>query len=315
MKTSTDKLSFSQKENRCELTFSNSGPFWHLCTPGNLTEILCENDKDYRFLVSLIGIVAAITGISVIAFAVMSNHIHLILNGPEEKCRQFFSIYTDKLRYYYKRTQRYKNISALTYDLIPITSLAMLRTEIAYVNRNGYVALDGYTPFSYPWSSGILYFNYCAEMMSGTPYQSLSYTEKRELCGGRLIDLPENYEVIEGQLSPRSFCSYKFGEAFFRNAHHYFSLLTKNSEAYAEVAKRLGDTIILSDDEMFATLTHLCQREYSETRPSMLPNETKLEVAKRMRRDYNATSGQIQRMLRLDANIVSSLFGKSPLGV
>ena len=315
MKTSKERLSFSQKESSCELTFSSNGQFWHLCTPGNLTEILCENEKDYRFLVSLIGIVATITGLSVIAFAVMSNHIHLILNGPEEKCRLFFAIYKEKLGYYYKRTQRYKNIGALTFDLIPITSLAMLRTEIAYVNRNGYVAIDNYTPFSYPWSSGILYFNYCAEIMKGIPFKALPYKEKRGICGGRLIDIPEDYEVIEGQLSPRSFCAYKYGESFFRDAHHYFSLLTKNSEAYAEVAKRLGDSIILSDDEMYATLTHICKKDYDETRPSMLPNETKLEIAKRMRRDYNATPGQIQRMLRIDASIVSSLFGKSPLGV
>ena len=35
-------LSPSQREQSCELTFLNGGPFWHICTDGQSMEIICE---------------------------------------------------------------------------------------------------------------------------------------------------------------------------------------------------------------------------------------------------------------------------------
>lgn len=310
MKTSSIKLTFSQKESICENTFMANGPFWHLCTPGQLTEIICETDADYAFCCSMIGIAAAVCGVRVISFEVMSNHIHVILAGPESSCNAFFQYYKEKLQRYYSQSGRFKNWNAFTHQLIPITSLEMLRIEIVYVNRNGYVVSEMHTPFSYPWGSSNLYFNPMAEQIPGTYFQSLTYREKRVVCGGRIIELPANYEVEGAYLLPRSFCLYKLGEAMFRDAHQYFSAISKNVESYAEIAKRLGDTVFLTDDEMFSTLQHICRKEYNDARPTMLPNEARVEVAKRMKRDYNASAGQIQRMLRLSPSVIAELFGK-----
>ena len=166
------------------------------------------------------------------------------------------------------------------------------------------------TPFSYPWGSSNLYFNPMAGQIPGTDYQSLTYREKRAVCGGRIIELPARCEVTGTYLMPRSFCSYKLGEAMFRDAHQYFSAISKNVESYSEVAKRLGDSVFLTDDEMFSTLQHICQKDYNDSRPTMISNEAKIEVAKKMRREYNASAGQIQRMLRLSPSIIAELFGK-----
>lgn len=35
----------------------------------------------------------------------------------------------------------------------------------------------------------------------------------------------------------------------FRDAHQYFNLLSKNYEAYSEEARRLGDIVVLTDEE------------------------------------------------------------------
>ena len=109
---------------------------------------------------------------------------------------------------------------------------------------------------------------------------------------------------------PQSFCDVRRGESFFRDAHHYFYAVSKNYEAYSEIARRLGDEVFLNDDEMFATLTLLCRKNYNESRATMLPIRDKLELARQMRRDYNASEGQIQRMLRLDRSTVAELFGR-----
>lgn len=305
-----DRLTYNQKERQCEATFVMNGPFWHLCTPGQQTEILCESEVDYKFFVTLLAIAAAITGVTIIAFEVMSNHIHVILSGQETACKEFFRYFKDKLKRYYSHSGRFKDLSGFTCELIPIDSLEMMRAEIPYTNRNAYIASDNYTPFTYPWGSGYLYYNPICTTISGQPYNSLTKREQREICQGRVIELPQQYEVLNGMILPRSFCAYKLGESMFRDAHQYFSAISKNAEAYSEIARRLGDTVFLSDEEMIGTLSYLSNKEYRERRPTMLPNNLKIELAKRMKQDYNATAGQMQRMLRLDPSIIAELFGK-----
>lgn len=305
------RLSFSRQEQRCEATFFNGGPYWHLCTPGQFTEILCETREDYIFYMNLIAILVAVTGIKIITFQVMSNHFHFILEGPEQLCLEFFQKIKNRMLRYYPAENRYKSLVGFTAKLLPIPDLTSLRNEVVYTNRNGYLVDGRYTPFSYPWGGGNLFFNPFAQFPESRPYSSLTDREKKALCRSRLLDLPKDYRVHNGIIVPESYCAFKKGEALFRDAHHYFSSISKNYEAYSAVAKALGEEIILTDDEMFAVAVTRSKREYNENRPSMLPQNVKLEYARMMRRDYYASEGQIQRILKLDRNTIAELFGRS----
>lgn len=307
--SSSGQLSFAQKEQICETTFFHNGPFHHVCTPGQSTEILCETADDYKFLVTLIAIAASAAGVTVVSFEVMSNHIHVILAGQKADCQAFFDYFKAKLKRYYSSIGRYVNLDDFKCKVIAIESLRQLRIELAYLHRNAYVVNEKYLPFSYPWSSGSLYFNPLAYRENAIPFSKVPFREKQLMCRGRIPDLPDSYLVKNGMLLPQSFCAIKLGEALFRNAHQYFAMISKNYEAYSEVAKSLGDDIYLDDEEMFAVLQIKSKRDYNEGRPTMLPQKDKLELAKWMRRDYNASNGQIHRMLRLDLTIVEELFG------
>lgn len=305
------RLSFSRQEQRCEATFSNGGPYWHLCTPGQFTEILCETREDYVFYMNLIAIATAVTGVKIITFQVMSNHFHFILEGPECLCQEFFKRIKNRMLRYYPAENRYKNLVDFTAKVLPIPDLVALRNEVVYTNRNGYLIDPRYTPFSYPWGSGNLFFNPYARLLDSQPYSSLSDREKKSLCKSRLLVLPEGYRVRNGVIVPESYCSYSKGEALFRDAHHYFASVSKNYEAYSAVAKSLGEEIILTDEEMFAMVVTKSKREYGENRPSMLPQNVKLDYARMMRQDYYASEGQIQRILKLDRKDIGELFGRS----
>ena len=301
---------FSQKEQACGYTFNNNGPFFHLCTPGKYTELLCETDEDYKFLVTLIAIAASCAGVTVITFAVMSNHLHVLLAGPEHACRAFFDLIKKKLKRYCSSKQRYVNLSGFECKLIPVESLRQIRIEIAYIHRNAYLASDRYLPFSYPWSAGYLFFNPMVRNKDGVPYNSLAQREKREVCRGRALELPEQFIIRDGMILPDSFCAVRFAEALFRDAHQYFSMISKNYEAYSEVAKALGDDVFLNDEEMFVVLQLQCRKQFgTESRPAMLPQKDKLALAGWMKQNYNASIGQMQRMLRLDKTALEEMFG------
>lgn len=302
-----NRVAFARREEECEYLFRTRGPFWHLCTPGTAQEILFLNPADYNY-----GITSAAISLddSVRSYAtvVMSNHLHDVLAGIRDKCLAYFERRRRRLQIYLQRTQgRQIDLSNFKADLIPIETLSALRNEIVYVNRNGYVSNPSCTPFSYPWSSGMYYFNPAAKQLAH-PYESLPYTSKRQMTRSRILELPDDYLVKDGMIHIPSFVQINEGEKFFRDAHQYFSMLSRNAEAYSEVAKRLGDKVFLTDDELYSAICSITSREYGQSRPASLAPDDKIAMAIRIKQQYNASNGQIRRMLGLDDRVIKELF-------
>jgi hypothetical protein len=299
-------ISFSRREDHLEYLFHAKGPFWHLCTPGTNQEILFNQDEDYRFGVSSCAL--SLEGdVRVLALAVMSNHLHDILAGTEEACLRYFDRRRKILRTYLSTGDKRPDLSGFICKLLPIEDLKALRAEIVYVNRNGYVACPEHTPFSYPWSSGMYYFNPAA-WGGGTSYANLPYRTKRLVTHSRICELPARYQVKDGALHIPSFASIKEGEDFFQDAHQYFNLLSRGREAYSEVAKRLGDEVFLTDNELFDAVCTLCRTRFDIAKPPQLGAEDKIQVALQMKQSWHASNGQIRRILKLDDRVVKELF-------
>ena len=105
-----------------------------------------------------------------------------------------------------------------------------------------------------------------------------------------------------------SFCDIKLGESMFRDARSYFNSLTRNAEAFSQIASRLKDTIFLTEEELYAVIRSYISKEYSVKTTSQLSAQQKIDTARRMHFDYNATNQQLRRMLRMDLSILEELF-------
>ena len=86
-------------------------------------------------------------------------------------------------------------------------------------------------------------------------------------------------------------------------------MLSKNWEAYSEIAKRLGDTVIITDEEMYNVAAALSIKNYGIKNPGILNPNQKLELAKQLKQDYYASNKQIKNILKLDINVINELFG------
>ena len=142
------------------------------------------------------------------------------------------------------------------------------------------------------------------------------------MCHCREAGLPAKYQVFAGfdpgrgsdrstLLLASSFCAIREGETYFRDAHQYFQRLGRNLEADNEVARRLGDRIFLTDDELYGTVCALCSRDYGQVNPHLISGGQKVEMAKRMHFEYNASNKQILRILKLEPSVVQTLFPSS----
>lgn len=247
-------------------------------------------------------------GVRIITFELMTNHAHLILAGQREECIKAFDLFAARLRQAFPKRQRAIDWSKFKMDILPIEDIQALRNEIIYVNRNAFVANPAYTPDSYPWGGGCAYFNSWLRHLKTTNLGNLKVNSQRALLHTR--DVAPFSQLIEvgGMPFIPSFCDIKLGESMFRDARSYFNSLTRNAEAFSQIASRLKDSIFLTDDELYSVICSHINKEYSVKAPSQLSAQQKIDTARQMHFGYNASNQQLRRMLRLDLSILEELF-------
>lgn len=309
MQTENSGKLFHGKEKLCLYNFDTTQNYWHLCTPGMNVPIIFTSREDFEYGMCLMAMCASLfQDISVYTFVLMNTHVHIILSGDEDRCREFFEMFSRKLRRYLSECGRSTDMSGFKARLIPVTDLQMLRNEIIYVNRNGYVANSNYSPYSYPWGSGLYFFNPLAEKLPCMNFDRLTVRKRRELCKTKDIDICHGMKVHENIILPTSFCKIKVAESMYRDAAHYFSSLTRNHEAFSEIAKRLGDTSFLPDSEMYQAVSSICNKKYGIRKPSLLTPAAKIETARMMHYEYHASKRQIRSILNMDMAAIEEMF-------
>lgn len=99
----------------CEATFRGCDAWWHLYTAGKMSSILFVDDDDYRYAMNLLARCHKETGsITIVAFEIMSNHIHIVLCGSEHNARRLFDLFSaETLPVSHKKEQR------RGYEIIP----------------------------------------------------------------------------------------------------------------------------------------------------------------------------------------------------
>lgn len=309
--TTARPLSFAERERQCEELFFSRGPYFHLCTPGDETLTLFEDGQDFRFAMNLTALVSWLTpGVHIITFEIMGSHVHVIGEGTVEEAEKGFSQWRKRLYRFYQSIGRVRSLDAFQAQIIPIGDLAFLRNSIAYVNRNGYLVHPEHSPYSYPWGANRFYFNPDARLRNEGIYGDLTYDQKRHLFRSNTIAYPETHALVDGYISPANYCDIELGESVFRDARHYFTLVSRCVEGYKDIAKLLGDSFFCTDDELYLIVRQISRDKYGTSRVDTLPPDRKRELARLMYHDYKATLQQIRRMLRVEESAVRALFGK-----
>ena len=310
MNTKTKAASFAAKEQECEYLFSTKGPFWHLYTDGNCSQILFCSEDDFKFGMNLMGICSGcFPEVRIYTFTLMNNHLHIILEGDKEEAENLFRMFRARLQRFFCVNGRSVDLSRFECSFTEISTLQSLRNEIAYTNRNGYVVHRGCTPFSYLWGAGATFFNPLIKHIPSVGFSVLSVKVRRSICHSHNLDFDSaRLRVYQGVILPSSFCHIRDAEGMFRDAHNYFYLISKNFETYSEIAKRLHESVFISDDEMYAAMSGVAARKFNTRQPSLLSSKEKIEMAKIMHAEYNASNRQIKSILKLDGGLVDELF-------
>lgn len=304
--------SFVEKERKCKELFNSAlrhfGTFCHLHTPEDHPVVFIDDDA-YRVAMTIVAMCAHdCPDIKIITFILMSNHVHFVLCGDTEACLRFFALFKQRLKKYFEARRVIVDLSGFEPNTVSFDSLESLRNQIGYTNRNQYVVNPAYTPFSYPYGAGNCYFLPVNQKRAESFFGQLTFRQKRVLLHTHQMDYPDGYAIIDGYISPASYCAVSFGEHIFRDARHYFFKVSREIEGYKEVADALGESVFYTDDELSAVLYKICKDQYEGQRATLLPQKDKLELAQKLHFDYNADNKTIARLLKLLPSLVDSLY-------
>lgn len=301
-------LTFAEKERICELAFQEEGPFWHLYTDGTKMQDFFSCEEEFKQGMIALAVCAILSpDVDLVTFELMNNHVHMIMRGSKSGGLDLFCRFRLRLKRLSRRWGRVLDWSGFEPQVLEIESLKALRNEIVYVNRNAYVANYQYTPFSYPWGGGWAYFSPMIMQLPKKAARELGVKKVRELTHYRDVEELEALKFVGDIPFIPSFCRIDIGERMFQDARSYFHLLTRNAEAFSQIASRLKDTVFLTDDEMFVVAARSAAEMFS-TKLGMLTPDQKVQLARKLHFDYNASNQQIRRVLKMDISLLNEMF-------
>ena len=123
-----------------------------------LKQRLFRTPDDFVFGVNTLAILLPNSGVILIAYCLMDNHIHLLLVGKYADCLAYYDKVIHRLSLMLK--ERYGLSGVLKQDDLDIEAVTddrQFKNDICYLHRNPYKARIA-SPLAYPWSSADCYF-------------------------------------------------------------------------------------------------------------------------------------------------------------
>lgn len=297
----------------CERLFFEGGPFFHLYTEPLKDDLLFRNEEELNEGLNMLAIAVTETRCDLLAFALMHNHLHLIIEGRQADALECYSKFQSRLAVYLRKERRQNLAYASKVKITPIESLKQLRDEVAYVIRNPFAARTNVNLFAYKWCSGYLYFNDLLSWLPcGKPACEMSIDQRRAFKHSRDAVIDNKIRVFDGVALPSSFVDYKRTMSFFENARQFLQCVMKNVESQVEIAKRLGEEVVLDDTELWGVARRICREQFKFERPRDLPAEEQVKLIRTIKFDYGASNQQIARCLGVQLAMVNQMF---PLSV
>ena len=159
---------------RCARIKSESG-FYHVIAKGSGGQNLFDGPYDYQAFLELLAKACEKGGVRVIAYCLMSNHVHLLLEDPEDRLGEVMkSVLTGYAQRFNKRGDRVGHVFQQRFKSQPVENEEYLLKAVRYIHNNpekAGICQAG----DYPWSS---YHEYV-----GAP-NIVDAALVLELCGG-----------------------------------------------------------------------------------------------------------------------------------
>lgn len=280
--------------------------FYHICTDGNAVPWLFKDDEDFIAGINRIGICKHISGVGVVSFILMDNHVHKLLYGTMAMCKKYINRYkTLTGKWISRKYGSRKSLTELPTTIIPVKTEEYLMETIAYIDRNSIVAGYCYLPSEYPWGSARYMFRKNPdEPKTWRELGNLSAREFRELLSTR-VELPKDWRIdSKGMIDPQHFIDAEKANEIFRSPVRYIYFLSRKLEGKIDMDTAQGNKAFIPDKELRPIVTKISEDLFHTADIKSLNVSNRLTLARKLRHEYASTTKQISRMIFLDPEVL-----------
>ena len=281
--------------------------FYFVTTDHLDDRIWFRDEEDFKAGMNAIPLIAAMLSISIVAFVLMSNHVHFVLRCSYAQARRFI----DEFKKHHSRYLRLKYgireaLKGNKSDIRPIEGGGeSMENVIAYVQMNPVAANICLQSTGYPWGTGNVFFR--AEPIKGTRVVKLSKRAQIRLFHSKL---PASAELLIGEggyILPESYVDISFVETVFRTPKRMLYFLQNSSKAKLRLNSENSEIPAFRDQVIAAAVTDLCRTLFRKPSPQELSSAQQSELLRQLRYRFSAQVNQLARVVGLPYHTVATL--------
>lgn len=266
------------------------------------------DEGDFVTGMNHVAIQAASSNVIILAFILMSNHLHFIVYGRWEDVLAFInglkSRYSNYLYHKYGRKEFLRR-NGVDIREIPEEDEAMERA-IAYVHMNCVAANICSNATQYPWGTGSIFFS--AVKRKGTPLGEMSVRARRKHLHSESSILPPDWILGEnGYILPESYVNINYVETLFRSPKRMNYFLASSSKAKKRLESSEDKLPAFRDQAILCVLPDLYRSLFQKQQFDELSTEQKIEALRQIRYRFCASINQIARLTGLSYESAAKL--------
>ena len=268
-------------------------------------KIWFKEDDDFKASMNCVAVVSVITGVNVLAFILMSTHVHFVLYCTRSDAKLFIDTFKKLYGAYYCR--KYKTsgyFRRLSVDIreIPNESEAVEKA-IAYVQMNCVAANICAAPYYYQWGTGSCFYN--GNPSPGKRVDEFSRRAQIRIVKSNVV-LPAHFMIGEnGFILPESYINTKLVESLFKSPKRYNYFLVSSSKAKKVMENDASPSF--RDQNILAAAKDLCHSLFRSEGLHVLNREQKSELLKQLRYRFSADINQLCRVVGLSYQETANL--------
>ncbi len=278
----------------------NEKKFWLVSTDHLEDGLWFREEADFKVGMNYVAVQVNLTDVIILAFILMSNHVHFVLYGTRAEVLAFINgfkmRYSRYLQHKYGLTEFLRG-NGLDLMEIPDDEQEVLEKVIAYVHMNSVAANICQHASQYPWGSGGAVFD--PTPLKGRPLGCVSVRAKRRLlhCA---CDLPAGWVLgEEGYILPSSYLDIRYVENLFRSPRRMNYFLANSSKAKKKIHPGAIDPPAFRDQTILAVLPDLCRTMFDKKTFADLSETEQIEMLRQLRFRFNANVNQLARVTGL----------------
>lgn len=267
-----------------------------------------KDEEDFRTGMNYVAVLSYVFGIKVIAFILMSNHVHfLIVCRNRVEAEAFINEFKRRYSRYYRIKYGVKEfLRGNGVDIQEITAEdEAVERVIAYINVNSVSANICLSPSGYPWGTGDCFFNF--NRAKEITLERLSGREMiRILHSG--TKLPPEWTLRDGKyIDPASYVDCESVEKIFRTPKRMNYFLANSSKARKALANNESITPKFRDQIIVAAIPDLCYSMFRKQSAAELDSRQLIMFLKQLRARFCADVNQVARVVGLPYEAVAKM--------